>query len=60
MNRFKLLIASIGVASIGGAVILTLKDNHDAQYMVTLAKCDAMSDTQKANCVKSAKSAFGK
>ncbi len=60
MNRFKLLIASIGVASIGGAVILSLKDNRDTQYMVTLAKCDTMSGTQKVNCVNSAKAAFGK
>jgi hypothetical protein len=36
------------------------EDTRDAQYKVALAKCDAMSGTEKDGCVTSAKSAFGK
>ena len=36
------------------------EDTRDAQYKVALAKCDAMSGTEKDTCVTSAKSAFGK
>jgi hypothetical protein len=36
------------------------EDTRDAQYKVALAKCDAMSATEKDSCVTSAKSAFGK
>jgi hypothetical protein len=60
MNRFKLLIASIGAASIGGAVLLSFAHTRDAEYEVALAKCDTMSGTQKDTCGTSAKSAFGK
>jgi hypothetical protein len=35
-------------------------DTRDAQYKVALAKCDAMSGTQKDTCVTSANSTFGK
>jgi hypothetical protein len=36
------------------------EDTRDAQYKVALAKCDAMSGTEKDTCVTSANSAFGK
>ena len=36
------------------------EDTRDAQYKVSLAKCDAMSGTEKDTCVTSAKSAHGK
>ena len=36
------------------------EDTRDAQYKLALAKCDAMSGTDKDMCVTSAKSAFGK
>lgn len=35
-------------------------DTRDAQFKVALAKCDAMSGTEKDTCVTSAKAAFGK
>jgi hypothetical protein len=35
-------------------------DARDAQYKVALAKCDAMSGTEKDTCVTTAKSAYGK
>ena len=36
------------------------EDTRDAQYKVALAKCDALSSTEKDTCVTSAKSAYGK
>jgi len=36
------------------------EDTRDAQRKVALAKCDAMSGTEKDTCVASAKSAYGK
>ena len=36
------------------------EDTRDAQYKVALAKCDAVSGTDKDVCVVSAKSAYGK
>jgi hypothetical protein len=35
-------------------------DTRDAQYKVAMAKCNAMSGTEKDTCVTSANSAFGK
>jgi hypothetical protein len=35
-------------------------DTRDAQYKVALAKCDAMSGTERDSCVTSANSSFGK
>ena len=36
------------------------EDTRDAQYKVALAKCDALSSTEKDTCVTTAKSAYGK
>jgi hypothetical protein len=36
------------------------EDTRDAQYKVALAKCDAMSGTDKDTCLTSAKSAYAK
>jgi len=35
-------------------------DTRDAQYKVALAKCDAMSGTERDTCVTAAKSTYGK